>query len=171
MPKPPPQPPLPPPTPEAPNVHFCSTRDLTLRFVTVVCAIPLPLTLWLLKQAPAEEWRNGPFGPALWWLIPLVLLALAAALPIGLALLHDRYVLKLERTGPALWRLTTFVLWGVRRRELAEDPLHGARIRHVDGQFHSMWAPSVDAPYLKVTTRTGQKLIFDMQGEWNLRKD
>ncbi len=156
--------------PTYPQWRFRSQRNLTLRFVTLVCAAPVPLTVWLLTLAPAEEWREGPFGPALWWLLPAFLLALAAALPASLLLLHDRYVLALEQLAQNRWRLTTFVLWGVRRRELDYDPLQSAKIRYVPGTFDSMWAPSVDAPYLNVTCSDGRRLIFDMQGEWRLAR-
>ncbi len=148
--------------PREPIVVFRSDRQLTLRFVTLVCLIPVPLTTWLLTLPPT--WDDTPFGPLFWWVLPLCGLALAATLPASLFLLHDRYVIQLERLPTGLWRLQTFLLWGQRTRELDLDAMIGAQLREHEGRFDATEVPSVNAPWLEAKLVTGKQLIFDRQG-------
>ncbi len=148
-------------------VVFRSGRAATLHWVTLVAALPTALTVVLLARPmpPGQGWEASPLGPALWWVIPTLLCGLALALPGAMVLLHDRYVLRLERTEAASWRLTTWLLWGRRVREVPTDALTGAQSRYEDGRFRSRRGVDVDAPYLKVQLASGKRLIFDVQAE------
>ena len=157
-----------PPLPKIPtteNLFFNSGRILGLRFVTLVCLIPVPLTLWLVSSLPPNGWNDNPFGPALWWVIPTALIALAAVLPLSLRLLHDRYVLRLERNADGTWQLTTLLLWGRRVRAFSSDDLAGATLEEDEGRFDSRLTVSVSAPFLRVRLPSRQQLIFDRQCE------
>ena len=154
------------PAPKPPtNVFFHSTRDLTLRFVTFVTFGPVPFLLWLLTLPPTDGWDDSPVGPTLWWLLPVFLVALILAMPLAMLLLHDRYVLHLERDEVGTWRLTTWMLWGRRTRVLTSAELSGADLKHEAGEFDSRLTVSVDAPYLRVRLASGKRLIFDAQCE------
>lgn len=151
--------------PDAGNVFFRSDRLGSLRFATLVCAVPVPMTLWLLSLSPVEDWRGNPFGPALWWLIPALLVALSLVLPASMFLLHNRYVMRLERTPAGQLRVTTFLVWGLRTREVASKDLAVGELEEEEGRWDSLWTPSVNAPFLRVRLRAGGQWIFDQQCE------
>ena len=160
----------PPPVPELSTpsgVLFRSTRAATLHGVSVVAVLPVPLTAWLLSlpMPPGQGWESGPFVPSFWWIIPGFLVLLTLALPAAMWLVHDRYVLTFERTdaGPCL--LTTWLLWVRRTRSLPPEALAGAQLDDIEGRFESLWTPSVNAPYLRVQLASGQRLVFDAEGE------
>jgi len=123
------------------------------------------MTAWLMSLASKDEWRGSPLGADLWWLIPALLWLLTAVLPLAILLLHDRYVMQLDRTDHGTWRLKTFLVWGSRTRDLPDDIFAGARASYQKGRFESWWTPSVDAPYWLVRTATGKWLIFDAYAE------
>jgi hypothetical protein len=142
---------------------FHSARATTLHVVGVVCALPVPLTAWLLTRTPRTEWAEQT-GPTWWWIIPAALIAVGLVLPAAMLWLHDRYVLRLERTGDTI-RLTTFLLWGQRIRELPVASFAGATVRHDPGQVQTGLSPTVNAPSLQMRMRDGKRLIFDFSGD------
>lgn len=147
----------------APKIFFRSSRELSLRFVTLLCLIPVPLTLWLITLPSPTGWEDTPFGPSFWWAIPTILLALSMTLPASLFLIHDRYVLTFESSAAGGWAVTTFLLWGRRRREFTSTSLASADVKEEEGITNSTFTVSVNAPYLKVRLGSGKKLIFDRQ--------
>jgi hypothetical protein len=159
------------PSPQTPlvrtNVYYRSGRARTLRGVTLIAWLPVPLTAWLLSRpVPATQgWDTSPLGPKLWWMIPLLLLTLTLVLPAAMFLLHDRYVLAMERQDDGRWQVTTWLLWGQKTREFTSDALAGATLVDEAGTFQSVWTVSVHAPYLRVRLSSGKRLIFDAQGE------
>ena len=129
-------------------------------------AVPAALiAVWLISLAPRSEWESSPFGPAAWWLMPALLVAISCILPAALFFLHGRYVLELKRAPDGGWVLTTFLVWGRRRRLLPADALKGAKAEHDDGRLVTGLAPTVNAPSLTLTPREGSRLIFDQQGD------
>lgn len=142
---------------------FNSSRGVVLHGVTAVACAPVPLTLWLISGAPRAEWE-APLGPTWWWLIPSGLIALTLVLPVAMFWLHDRYVFRLERSGNVI-RLTTFLLWGRRTRELSMTRFAAAEVQYIDGEADYGTAPSVKAPYIRMKLRDGSSLIFDAAGD------
>jgi hypothetical protein len=142
---------------------FKSSRGPLLYGVTVVTYAPVPFGLWFISRAPRAEWE-APLGPTWWWLIPAGLMGLTLVLPITMFWLHDRYVLRLEQKGD-IFRLTTFLLWGRRTRELSKATFASAEVRYVEGEADYGGSPSVDAPYIRMKLRDGRGLIFDAAGE------
>ena len=53
--------------------------------MTLVCLIPVPLTLWLISLNP-NGWQDTPLGPNYGWLVPTCLVGLSLALPLSLLL-------------------------------------------------------------------------------------
>ena len=133
------------------TIFFRSHRTLSLRFVTLVCLVPVPLTLWLLSLSQ----------PPMPLPLALGLTLLSALLPASLYFLHDRYVLELARQPDGALHVTTFLLWGRRQHLLVPG---GEATEHA-GEFHSLWAPDVNAPYLAVRLRSGRRLLLDRQGD------
>lgn len=152
-------------------ILFRSDRSATLRFAALVCAVPVPLTIWLLTLPAPGGWDDSPLGPTWGWLIPTALLALSAVLPAAMCLLHGRYVLLLERAEGGSVRVTTWLLWGQRTEDCGRGELTGSAVVAHEGRFESMWAPSVNAPYLLARLPSGRRLILDQQGDaprgWN----
>jgi hypothetical protein len=148
-------------------VFFRSGRLLTLRWLTVVAWLPVPLTAWLMSipVPPDQGWETSPIGPAYWWIIPALLIALALVLPASTFLLHDRYVLTFERTEAGGWRVVTWLLWGTRAREFTSEELNGSQVVEEEGKFDSRLTVSVDAPYTRVRLPSGKRLVFDAQCE------
>ena len=142
---------------------FESNRALTLRLVTLVCLIPVPLTLWLVSLNP-HGWQDTPLGPDFGWIVPICLVALSLVLPLSLFLMHDRYVLRLERSSGGTWKIETLLLWGKRTREFTSDAMAKATVERKAGEFRSSSTVSVSAPYLRVRLRSGQRLLLDLQG-------
>lgn len=140
---------------------------MTLRFVSVVALLPIPLTAGLmsLEVPPDQGWETSPLGPTLWWVIPLFLIALTLVLPASMFLLHDRYVLDFVRTEAGKWQVTTWLLWGRRTREFTSEQLAESQLVNKVGRFDSRLTVSVNAPYTRVRLPSGQRLIFDAQGE------
>lgn len=158
-------------TVEGPRLFFESTRAATLYGVAVLVWLPVLLTFWLmtLPMPPGKDLDSTPVGPSVWLLVPVLLLlgALILAMPAAMAFLHDRYVLRLERTEAGLWRVTTWLHWGRRVREFSSAELAGAQAVAEAGRFDSIKF-NVDAPYLRVRLPSGRRLIFDKQGRRRL---
>lgn len=131
-------------SPFSPVTYYVSEREGRLRLAILAGFAPLPVTLFLLTQAPAEFWPT-PWGGAGWWLLPSLLTLLSVVLPWLVCRWHDCYVLRLERTPDGRWLITTLLLWGLRTREMTS-----AEFERV-GQ--------------NVRTRDGRVLIFDRRGE------
>ncbi|WP_438481229.1 hypothetical protein [Oleiharenicola lentus] len=131
-------------SPFSPVTFYVSPREPRLRLAILAGFSPVPITLWLIARAPLEIWHE-PFGEKLWWLLPAGLILISTVMPWVVSLLHDRYVLRLERTSDGRWLLTTLLLWGLRTRELSSHDFErtGNQVR----------------------LRGAQRLIFDQQGE------
>ncbi|MEO6992979.1 MAG: hypothetical protein ABI273_05095 [Lacunisphaera sp.] len=140
---------------------FNSSRRALLHGVTVLVCAPVPFAWWLIARAPRAEW-DVPLGPNAWWVIPAGLIALTLVLPFTVYWLHDRYVLRLERSGEII-RLTTFLLWGRRVRELPIAAFAGAEGKDVEGKS-DYGRVSVNAPYFFAKLRDGRTLILDAAG-------
>lgn len=145
------------------RVLFLSSRLTTLRVVTLVACLPVPLNAWLIASASRSEWVDEA-GAFWWWLIPVGLVAVTLVMPAAMFLLHNRYVLRLERSADQL-RLTTFLLWGRRTVELPISAFKTAHVRHDAGQAAYGRGPVVNAPSLQARLPDGRRLIFDAGGE------
>ena len=145
-----------------PRLLFNSPRRGVLHAVSAVAFLPVPVTLWLIARAPRTEWE-ALFGPTWWWLVPAGLIGLTLILPAAMFWLHDRYVLRIERGGEII-RLTTFLLWGKRVRELPLEYFAATEGRYIEGKS-DYGSVSVNAPYLLTTMRDGRRLILDTTGE------
>lgn len=137
-------------SPFSPVTLYVSSREPRLRLAILAAFAPLPVTSFMITQAPADWWQE-PLGAAGWWVLPTLLVGLSALLPWAVSRLHDRYVLRLERTPEGRWVLTTLILWGLRTREVAPHGLVRA------GKV--------------IQLRDGPPLIFDRRGEFPLGRD
>lgn len=149
--------------PSSPLIYV-SDRSATLRFAALVCAVPVPLTIWLLSLGPRGA-VVAAAAPAPSWLLPVLLVALSAVLPGAMCFLHGRYVLRMERTQDGGARMTTWLLWGQRTEEWPLAELRGTSVLAHQGRFESRRTVSVNAPYLMARLPSGKRLILDQQGD------
>lgn len=145
-----------------PRLLFNSSKRAVLHAVSAVAFVPAPVIAWLIVRAPRTEWE-ALFGATWWWLVPAGLIGLALVLPAAMFWLHDRYVLRLERSGEVI-RLTTFLLWGRRVRELPLAFFAAAEGRYIEGKS-DYGSVSVNAPYWLTRLRDGRRLILDATGD------
>ena len=142
---------------------FYSDREPTLRFATLACFTPVPLTTWLVSLGTRAEWQKDA-GVLPWWLLPTGLVVFSLVLPAAICWLHDAYVLRLEHAGPRV-RVTTFLLWGRRTHDLSLDELLKSTTTYDEGRFAHGAGPIVNAPSVRFRLPGGRRLIFDAQGD------
>lgn len=144
------------------RLQFNSSKRAVLHAICAVAFAPVPITLWLIARAPRTEWE-ALVGPTWWWLVPAGLMGLTLVMPVAMFWLHDHYVRRIERSGEVI-RLTPFLLWGKRVRDVPLAFFAAAGGQYVEGKS-DYGSVSVNAPYRLTTLRDGRRLILDAGGD------
>lgn len=110
----------------ASRLLYFSPRAPVLRAVAALVFLVAAGTIWAVTLPPRAGWEE-PLGPGRWWVIPAGLVSLSLVLPVTMAWLHGRYVLRLEATDRQLL-VTTFLLWGTRTQTVDRHTPPGARV-------------------------------------------